>query len=202
DAALRAAEAVPAGEITPEYATACIRAHLRADGIVVSEAISNYHTVINHLSLSRPGALLASGGGSLGWRGGAAIGVKLARPEAEVVAMVGDGSYMFSVPSSVYWIARHYEAPFLTVVFNNRGWKSPKLSALAVHPSGYASRANDLDTSFDPPPDYAGIAAAAGGAYARTVKRPEEMAEAVAEAFRVLREERRCAVLDVWVPRL
>jgi acetolactate synthase-1/2/3 large subunit len=199
---LRALEAVPSGEITPEFATACIRTHLAANSVVVSEAISNYHTVINHLALTRPGTLLASGGGSLGWSGGAALGMKLARPEVEIVAMVGDGSYMFSVPSSVFWIARHYGAPFLTVVFNNRGWKSPKLSALAVHPSGYASRANDLDVSFDPPPDYAGIAAAAGGAYARTVRRPEEMAEAVANAFRVLREEHRCAVLDVWVPRL
>ena len=201
DAALCALEATPSGEITPEFAVACIRQHLTADSIVVSEAISNYHTVINHLRLGRPGSLFASGASSLGWSGGAALGMKLARPQAEVVALVGDGSYMFSVPSSVYWIARQYEAPFLTLVFNNRGWKSPKLSALAVHPQGYASRANDLDTSFDPPPDYAGIAAAAGGAHAMTVKRPEDMEAATAEAFRVLREERRCVVLDVWVPR-
>jgi acetolactate synthase-1/2/3 large subunit len=202
DAALRAAEAMPAGEITPEYAIACLRPHLAANSVIVSEAISNFHNVINHLRLTRPGALVWGAGGSLGWSGGAALGMKLARPEREIVAIVGDGSYMFSVPSSVFWIARHYDAPFLTVVLNNRGWKSPKLSALAVHPDGYASRANDLDVSFDPPPDYAGIAAAAGGAYARTVRRPEEMPEAVAAAFRVLREERRCAVLDVWIPRL
>jgi len=202
DAELRALEVPPVGEITPEFATACIRAHLDDSTIVVNEGISNYHIVINHLALTRPGSLFASGGGSLGWNGGAALGVKLSRPEAMVVAMTGDGSYMFSVPSTVFWMARHYDAPFLTLVFNNRGWKSPKLSALAVHPHGYASRANDLDVSFDPPPDYAGVAAAAGGAHACTVRRPEDMAAAVAEAFRVVREERRCAVLDVWVPHL
>jgi acetolactate synthase-1/2/3 large subunit len=201
-AELRALEAQPAGEITPEFATACVRAHIDADTIVVSEAISNYHTVINHLGLTSPGSLFASGGGSLGWNGGAALGIKLSRPDATVVAMTGDGSYMFSVPSTVFWMARQYDAPFLTVVFNNRGWKSPKLSALAVHPDGYASRANDLDVTFDPPPDYAGIAAAAGGAHARTVRRPEDTVDAVAEAFHVVRRERRCAVLDVWVPHL
>lgn len=202
EAELRALEVMPAGEITPEYAVACVRKHLAANSVIVSEAISNFPVVINHLGLTRPGTLFWSGGGSLGWSGGGAVGIKLAQPDFEVVAMVGDGSYMFSVPSSVFWISRQYDAPFLTMVFNNRGWKSPKLSALAVHPAGYASRANDLDVSFDPPPDYAGIAAAAGGAYARTVRRPEEMAEAVADAFRVLREERRSVVLDVWVPRL
>ena len=57
-------------------------------------------------------------------------------------------------------------------------------------------------SSFDPPPDYAGIAAAAGGAYARTVKRPEEVRRRSPRPLRVVREERRCAVLDVWLPRL
>jgi hypothetical protein len=41
------------------------------------------------------------------------------------------------------------------------------------------------------------LARAAGGAYARKVVRPEEVEEAVAQAFRVVREEKRAAVLDV-----
>jgi acetolactate synthase-1/2/3 large subunit len=152
--------------------------------------------------MTRPGSLFASGGGSLGWNGGAAIGVKLARPDKLVMALTGDGSYMFSVPSSVHWIARQYGTPFLQVVYNNRGWKSPKLSALAVHPDGYASRANEIGVTFDPPPDYAGIAAAAGGAHAATVRRAAELETAVAGAVHVVRHERRCAVLDVWLPHL
>ena len=99
-------------------------------------------------------------------------------------------------------MARHYQTPFLQVIYNNRGWKAPKYSALSVHPNGYASRANDVDTSFDPPPDYSGIAAAAGGAFARIVKKPEEVEDAIREGLRVVREEKRCAVLDVWLPRL
>jgi len=188
--------------IPGEYVTACIRRHLDDSTIVMSEGISHYHTICDHLHMTRPGSLFTSGGGSLGWHGGAAIGAKLARPGSTIVAMTGDGSYMFSVPSSVHWIARTYGTPFLTVVFNNRGWKSPKLSALAVHPQGYASRANTLDVAFDPPPDYAGIAAAAGDAFALTVRRPDELEQAVARAFEVVRKEKRSAVLDVWVPHL
>jgi acetolactate synthase-1/2/3 large subunit len=59
-----------------------------------------------------------------------------------------------------------------------------------------------LDTSFDPPPDYSAIAAAAGGAFARIVKRPEDVEEAIAEGLRVVREEKRCAVLDMWLAPL
>ena len=147
----------------------------------------------------RPGTMFTSGSSSLGWNGGAAIGVKLAQPDAKVVALCGDGSYMFSVPSTVHWMARNYRTPFLQVVFNNRGWKSPKLSTLAVHPNGYASRANDIGTRFDPPPDYAGIAAAAGGALAVTVKRLEELDEAIGRAWRVVDVEKRCAVIDAWL---
>jgi acetolactate synthase-1/2/3 large subunit len=188
--------------INGEYVTACIRRHMDDDTIIISEGISHYHTIGDHLRLDRLGSLFTSGGGSLGYSGGAAIGAKLARPGATVIAMCGDGSYMFSVPSSVHWIARAYNTPFLTVIFNNRGWKSPKLSALAVHPRGFASRANTLDVSFDPPPDYAGIAAAAGGAFARTVRQPEALEDALLAALHAVRVERRCAVLDVWVPHL
>jgi acetolactate synthase-1/2/3 large subunit len=202
DAALEALEQPSGPDVAPEWLIARIRAYLDDDSIVLSESISNYHAVIDHLRMMRPGSMMTSGGGSLGWASGAALGVKLAHPEKTVVAFMGDGSYMFSVPSSVHWMARHYGTPFLTIVFNNRGWRSPKLSALAVHPDGYASRANDLDVAFDPPPDYAGIAAAAGGALALTVKRPEELEEAIAAGFRAVRQDGRCAVLDVWIPHL
>jgi acetolactate synthase-1/2/3 large subunit len=169
---------------------------------VLNEGITSYPAITDHIASNVPGGYFASGAGSLGWNGGAAIGAKLAAPDKTVVALAGDGSYMFSVPSTVHWMARHYRTPFLTVVYNNRGWKAPKFSALAVHPRGYASRANEIDVSFDPPPDYAEIAAAAGGAHARTVKDPAELDDAITEALRVISEEKRAAVLDVWLARL
>ncbi len=199
---LAAQESAAAGLITPEHLTACIRRHVDADTIVLNEGITNYPVIFNHLAMTRPGSIFTSGGGSLGWNGGAAIGAKLAAPDKTVVAMTGDGSYMFSVPSSVHWMAGKYETPFLQVVFNNRGWKAPRFSALAVHPDGYASRANDLDIAFDPPPDYSAIAAASGSAHARKVRKIEELESAVAEAFDVVRNGKRAAVLDVWLPHL
>jgi acetolactate synthase-1/2/3 large subunit len=195
-------EATDGKIITPEYLTACVRRHIDGNSIVLNEGITNYPTIINHLGVLRPGQMFTSGGGSLGWHGGAAIGMKLACQDKTVICLTGDGSYMFSVPSSVHWIARRYRTPFLTVIYNNRGWKAPKYSTLAIHPDGYASRADDIGVSFDPPPDYAGIAAAAGGAHARIVHRPDELNDALAEALSVVRNEQRCAVVDVWLPHL
>ena len=201
-ARLLAAEQPAANEITPAHLTGAIRARADDGTIVLSEGISNYTVIADHMMRTRPGSIHAAGGGSLGWNGGAAIGAKLANPDALVMALGGDGSYMFSVPSTVHWMARRYETPFLQVVYNNRGWKSPKLSMLGVHPHGHASRANDIGVAFDPPPDYAGIAAAAGGAFARTVRRPEELNEALDAAMAAIREEKRAAVLDVWLAPL
>jgi acetolactate synthase-1/2/3 large subunit len=71
-----------------------------------------------------------------------------------------------------------------------------------VHPQGYASRAKAIGVEFDPAPDHAAIAAAAGGAWARKIERPEEVEAALAEALKVVRDEKRCAVLDVQIPHL
>ena len=118
------------------------------------------------------------------------------------MALTGDGSYMFSVPSTVHWMARRYKTPFLTVIYNNGGWKSPKLSTLAVHKDGYASKSANLDMSFHPQSDFAGIAAAAGGAYARVVDRVEDLEDAIDSGLQAVQVEGRCAVLDVRLKRL
>jgi len=196
-------EQKPSGDaITAEYLTACVRRQIDRDTVIVNEGITNYSAINNHIGCTKPGTRFTSGASSLGWNGGASIGMKLACPDKTVVCLTGDGSYMFSVPSTVHWMARKYQTPFLTVIYNNRGWRAPKFSMLAVHPDGYASKAEDIDVAFDPPPDYSGIAAASGGAYAKIVKAVEDVKPAVAEALRVVREEKRCAVLDVWLAHL
>jgi acetolactate synthase-1/2/3 large subunit len=194
--ALLADKERPCGLLTPEFLTAAIRRYLTSETLVVNEGISSYQTIFDHLAISEPGAMFTSGGGSLGWHGGAAIGAKLAHPGKTVIALAGDGSYMFSAPSSVHWMARRYKTPFLTVIYNNGGWKSPRLSTLAVHPDGFASRSGDLDMSFHPQADYAGIAAAAGGAWPRIVDNAADLEKALDECFHAVQVEGRCAVLD------
>jgi acetolactate synthase I/II/III large subunit len=197
-AALLAEKEPAAGVLTSEFLTASVRRHIGEDAVVLSEGVTNYPAIRHHSGRNRPATYFASGGSSLGWSGGAAIGMKLAEPERLVVALTGDGSYLFSAPSTVHWMAAHYRTPFLQVIYNNGGWRAPRFSALALHPLGYAAKANDLDLNLvDPEPDYAGIAAAAGGAYGCTVKSPKALEAALAEGVRVVLEEKRCAVINV-----
>jgi hypothetical protein len=52
------------------------------------------------------------------------------------------------------------------------GWNAPRKSLLLVHPDGAGSKASneEINISFDPVPDYAGIAKAAAGGQLHTAK--------------------------------
>ena len=184
--------------ITPEYLVACVREAIGPDTLVLTEAISNYQVVCEHLRPDLPGALIGSGASSLGWSGGAAVGAKLAAPERTVVSLVGDGSYLFGVPSVAQWMARRYSAPSLTVIFDNQGWKTPLLSTRSVHPDGAVAR-DAFSTSFAPAPDLPGLAAAAGGAYAATVAVASALPDTLRRALNQVRRGR-SAVVSAKVP--
>lgn len=184
--------------ITPEWLTACLNEVIDEDTIVLNETITNDLAVFQHLPRTKPGTLFTSGATSLGWHGGAAIGAKLAKPDKTIVALTGDGSYLFSVPASVHWIAQKYNTPFLTIIYDNQGWNATKQNVLRLHPDGVANQINRFWVNFDSPSDLAGIAAAAGGAYARTVMRPDELNDALREGLKAV-SEGRCAVIDVRI---
>ncbi|KAK6008875.1 hypothetical protein QM012_000778 [Aureobasidium pullulans] len=140
-----------------------------ANTIWAVEAVSNAITISQQIQATVPGTWINCGGGGLGWSGGGALGIKLATDHeghgSFVCQIVGDGTYMFSVPSSVYWISQRYEIPILTIVLNNKGWNAPRQSMLLVHPDGEGSKVSneELNISFASTPDYAGIAKAAAG---------------------------------------
>ena len=186
--------------LTPEYLTACVRDEIDERTIVLNEGISHYQVINEHLRANRPGSVLTSGGGSLGWHAGAALGVKLARPDHTVASLIGDGTYLFGVPASAQWAARRYNLPSLTVIYDNRGWKSPKLSTLGVHPHGAAATHDDFGIGFDPEADLPGIARAASGAWGHTITDAAELPAAVKEAFATVRAGRP-AVLSVHLPQ-
>lgn len=58
-------------------------------------------------------------GSALGWGVAASFGVNLALPDRQVVALQGDGGFLFGQSEALWSIAR-YEAPMLIVILNNR----------------------------------------------------------------------------------
>lgn len=118
------------GEFGTSHLCAKLKELCPEDTIWAIEAVTNTLFVHESLQPKLPGQWINCGGGGLGWSGGGALGIKLATDhEAKlkgekgkfVVQIVGDGSYLFSVPGSVYWIAKRYNIPILTIVLNNKG---------------------------------------------------------------------------------
>ncbi|WP_102346034.1 thiamine pyrophosphate-requiring protein [Bacillus sp. Marseille-P3661] len=187
------------GVITPAMLTTCIQELIDEDTIVIDESGTNIGNVNKYLPRTKPGTLFRKGGTSLGWNGGAALGVKLAAPEKTVVNLTADGSYLLSVPSTVHWMSRKYNAPFLTVIYNNQGWNATKENVLRLYPDGMAGQHDRFWVNFDQPADLAKIAEAAGGAYAQTVQDPRELKEVLTAALHEVKNNR-SAVIDVRLP--
>lgn len=198
---IRQKEQMKEDVITPEYLTACVREVMDDNTIVLNEAITNYGVVTSHIGATKPGSYFSSGAGSLGWNGGAAIGMKLAHPDKTVISLTGDGSYLFSVPSVVHTMAEQYNTPFLTVIYNNFGWNAPKHSTLGVHPEGIAKQSNQFWVNFNPNSELAKVAEAAGNAYAEIVEKPERLKEALQTAMEYVKNGK-SAVLDVRIPKV
>ncbi|TKA35467.1 hypothetical protein B0A54_12127 [Friedmanniomyces endolithicus] len=189
------------------YLISRVRAACPPDTIFAVEAVTNTAFVADQIQATLPGTWINCGGGGLGWSGGGALGIKLATDAQHggsnkgkfVCQIVGDGTYLFSVPGSVYWIAQRYNIPVLVIVLNNQGWNAPRKSLELVHPHGLGSKVDNraLNISFAPTPDYAGIAKAASGGecWAGSAGTVEELARLLPEAVEAVRGGR-CAVLE------
>jgi thiamine pyrophosphate-dependent acetolactate synthase large subunit-like protein len=117
------------GSLDIHHVGAALKTAVPEDTVFAVEAATCAMDLSDQLQVKIPGSWINSGGAGLGWSGGAALGIKLAHDSAGhkspsfICQVVGDGCFLFSVPSSVYWIASRYEIPVLTVVLNNRGKK-------------------------------------------------------------------------------
>ncbi|KAL5116188.1 hypothetical protein ACEQ8H_005965 [Pleosporales sp. CAS-2024a] len=189
------------------YATPYLCSQLKKlcpnDTIWAIEAVTQTGFVADQIQATLPGSWINCGGGGLGWSGGGALGIKLAtNTEGQgrfVCQIVGDGTYLFSVPGSVYWISQRYQIPVLTIVLNNKGWNAPRRSMLLVHPNGEGSKVSneELNISFAPTPDYSGIAKAASGGeiWAGHASTADELNKLLPEAIQAVLDGR-SAVLD------
>jgi acetolactate synthase I/II/III large subunit len=148
--------------------------------------------------LEQPGSFFTvSQAGVLGWGIGAALGAKLAAPEKTVVTCVGDGSYMFGVPSAAHWAARRYSLPVLIIVWNNAKWSAVESATRSVYPDGWAARTKSFPFSdLSPALDFEHDVRAAGG-YGERVEAPGDVPGALERALHAVRVEGRLALLNM-----
>jgi acetolactate synthase-1/2/3 large subunit len=160
--------------------------------------VNEFDMQLTQISGQRPGTYFSlPHAGYLGWGVGTALGVKLAAQDRTVIATVGDGCYIFSVPSACHFVSSAYQIPILVIIFNNQCWSAVKQTTRSVHPDGWAVRTNHFPLcDLEPTGHYEKICEAFGG-YGERVHTPDQVGPALERALRVVREEKRQAVLNV-----
>jgi len=173
--------------IKPGVLVEALNGVLPDQAIVMEEVTTNDAVVRERLARTELDTIHAIGAAGLGWAMGAALGVKLAEPDRDVVALCGDGSFMFCAPVAALWAARDAGAPYLTVVFDNQGYRAAKNPVQLLYPAGASARADDFTgTVFAAPPDHAAVARACG-AHAERVTDPARLEGALQEALEATR---------------
>lgn len=174
---------------------------LEGDDIVVDDALpsTRFHQFVR---LARPGSYIVNPGTSGGFAPGAALGAKCAAPDRDVIAVSGDGFYMFGTPVPALWAAAHHKLPFMMIVYQNRSYSTGTVRLNTPYPDGFARRP-DFDyrgSYFDPPVGFAKEAEAAG-AYGENVHDPDEIGPALKRGREQIRNGIP-AVISIWLPRL
>jgi acetolactate synthase-1/2/3 large subunit len=187
--------------LNPAWVCAQIGLQLRPDDVVINEAIRNSPAVLQQIPRTRPMSFLGGAGGGLGYSGGMALGVKLARPNDRVVHIEGDGGFHFSTPTSVYAVAQAQGLPILTVVLDNGGWQAVKEAVLRVHPDGPAAQAGEFQARLKGDKRRFEQVAQAFGAHGERVTRAEDLPAAIARCLQAL-DEGRAALLVASVAKI
>ena len=155
--------------------------HLPADAVVVDETITSGRALRALIRSEDPKSYFGLRGGGIGWGLPAALGVKIALPGRPIVALIGDGSALYSVQG--LWTAARYRLAVVFVICNNRGYRILKERTYALQ--GFSARTNsylgmDLE---DPEIDFAGLSRSLG-VPAERLERIEEVRPVLERALK------------------
>ena len=142
---------------------------------------------------------VANGPNILGWGMSAAFGAKLARPDQPVVAVLGDGAFLFGGPQPL-WSQARYNAPITNIVLNNHSYNNERNRIWSFIGGAQAKSGRDMACYNGSPDVEIGKAAQAFGVEAETVKETSGVKAALQRAQRA-NVEGRPYLLDIHVQR-
>ncbi|MFB6097346.1 MAG: thiamine pyrophosphate-binding protein [Haloferacaceae archaeon] len=146
-----------------------------------------------------------SGGGGVGYGIGAAIGAALAYEDSDRVPvnLQTDGDLMF-YPNAL-WTMGHYQVPMLNVIHNNQSLYNSTDHRMNL--ANYRGRDDSLESAligtgfWDPTPDYASMAESMGVNGYGPIEDPDEIADALAQAWEDVKNGEPALVDVVCQPR-
>ena len=131
-----------------------------AGATIVDEAISSSAGIRHFFKCEDSKSFFGLRGGGIGWGLPAALGIKLALPQRPVIALVGDGSAMYTCQA--LWTAAHDSIAVVYVIFNNASYRILKQRTLGL--KGFSAE-DDVYVGMDierPYVDYVGLAKSLG----------------------------------------
>ena len=133
---------------------------LPKNAVVIEEALSSAGGIRHMMASDDPQSFYGLRGGGIGWGLSAAVGVKLALPDRPVVALIGDGSSMYTIQA--LWSAAHDKVAVIFVILNNRSYRILKQRTNAL--KGHAAQMDKfVGMDFtDPPIDFPNLARSMG----------------------------------------
>ncbi len=166
-----------AAPIAPELAMLRIVDGLPDDAVIVEEGILSGRSLPAFYPFRDTGAWFGLGSGGIGFAMAGAVGIQLALPDRPVVAVIGDGSAMYSIQA--LWTAANANCPITYVIANNGGYRIIKERLKAFH----GVEAYTGMEFKDPPIDFVGLARSMGVA-AERITDPDDIAPAIAGSTR------------------
>jgi benzoylformate decarboxylase len=168
---------LPPAKLTDAYLLQEI-AMLRPTGaVIVEEAPSTRGPMHDYLPMIERDSFYTCASGGLGHGLPAAIGMAMARPKAKVIALLGDGSSMYSIQA--LWTATQLDLRMVFVIVNNRRYE-------ALHEFARHFKLPKLQGTRLPALDFVGLALAQGIAAVR-VTRAQELGGVLVDAFKFTR---------------
>jgi len=151
-----AAQKEGARPVDPDWLMMALCERLPADAIVVDEGLTSAQSLNAYFAFRDRYGYFGNVSGGIGWGIAAAVGVQLAQPARRVVAIIGDGSAMYSIQA--LWSAANQRLPVIFVLCNNGGYRIIKQRLKAFH-----GNEKFIGMDFkDPAIDLAGLARALG----------------------------------------
>jgi benzoylformate decarboxylase len=168
-----AARRVPGHSLTECFLLQQIAALRPADSIIVEEAPSSRAPMHDYLPITEPNTFYTCASGGLGHGLPAAVGIALARPDKRVIAVLGDGSSMYSIQG--LWSAAQLNLAMTFIIIKNGCYE-------ALYEFGRHFQISRLPGSELPDLDFCGLARSQG-LLAIRVDKPAELDRALTAAF-------------------